>query len=79
MERVGHGPSRLACLQPRRTVGIGIGIGIGHGPLDLVELTEELQRLLADLAAVVGPEFVALRRACAMQPASVTPRSKQAL
>ena len=54
MERIGHGPGCLACLQPCRAVGLG------HTPLDLVELTEELQRLLADLAAVVGPELVEL-------------------
>jgi hypothetical protein len=32
----------------------------GNGSLDVVELTEELQRLLADLAAVVDPQLVEL-------------------
>lgn len=52
---------------------------LGDLPFDGVELAEELQRLLADRAAVIGPEFVELALAWARQPASVMPSSKHAL
>ena len=56
-----------------------LGIKFTDLALDLVELAEELQRLLADLAAMVGPQLMELRLAWARHPASVTPSSKQAL
>jgi hypothetical protein len=39
---------------------LDLAVGIGHLALDVIQLAEELQRLLADLAAVVGPQLVEL-------------------
>jgi len=49
---------RPGALLPRRAPAVGIAGGALA--LDVVELGEELQRLLTDRAAVVGPEFMEL-------------------
>jgi len=51
---IGQWPGRLAGFKP------GLAVGAGSCSLHLVKLAEELQRLLADLAAVVGPELMEL-------------------
>jgi len=37
-----------------------LAVGVGHLALHVIQRAEELQRLLADLAAVVGPQLVEL-------------------
>lgn len=57
----------LAQLQPL------VAVQVRGLALDAVQGAEQLQRALGQRALVVGPQLVDLRRACARQPASVTP------
>lgn len=51
---------RGTCPMCASAVTPGRAVGICHGPLNLVERAEQLQHLLADLAAMVAPELMEL-------------------
>lgn len=95
VDRPGSRRSRWHLLALRQQPGVqGIGNGlalvladpssllvvqVSDLTLDLVQAGEQRQGLLTHGALVVGQQLVELRRACARQPASVTPLANRAL
>ncbi|MCW2491277.1 MAG: hypothetical protein JWN47_641 [Frankiales bacterium] len=73
-ERIGDG-SGLELSDPSSLVRVEVV----HLALDFIQLYEVFERLLGHLALVVGPDSKKLRRACARQPASVTPMVSSSL